>query len=155
MKRHFTILTVLLILLTVSSCKVAPPVFKSISNVKVDTKVNKQISVGSDIVFYNPNFAFIKVSDIGADVLINNKKVGTIGKLPPINIKPKKDFSIPIAITLEQEAGIKDLLETAIGFFTKKETQVEIKGNVKFKVYCKKYEVPFQHSFPLKLNGGK
>ena len=31
----------------------------------------------------------------------------------------------------------------------------EIKGNVKFKVYCKKYEVPFQHSFPLKLNGGK
>jgi LEA14-like dessication related protein len=152
MRRFFFLILLAVALFGASSCKVSVPTFKSISNVKFETLSNKSIKLGAEATFHNPNIAKVKVTDIGVDVLLNDKKIGTLGELPSVVIKPKSDFTIPVGINIQQDASLPDLLQTVLGFFSDKEMNLQIQGDVKFKVFCFKYHVPFKHGQKIKLS---
>ncbi len=146
------IAAVALLSLTLSSCRISAPTFKTVDNLRFDKMNGSSVKVGADLVFYNPNPIRIKITDIAADVTIDKRQMGTIGEKSDIIIKRKSDFRVPLGLTIKPDGSLLDNLKTVFGFITDKEIELAIRGKIKLKWLFIKREVPVNYMTKVKAS---
>ena len=146
MKRR---LVVLLALLGISGCIPKKNVeFRRILNVRMET-VSKTPVLKGDVVFYNPNKTESKLEKIELDILIGEKKAGTVNQILNQKIEGEAEFTVPIEVNVSlKESG---LLDTLINIFSSKKKQLRILGKVKVRVHGIGINVPVDHTEEIKL----
>lgn len=150
MKRILLLLATVLLLFP--SCKVLPPVYKSLDNPKLERVGTSGFRFAADVKFYNPNRIRCRVQDIAMDVLLDNKQVGTIGEKTDVVVRRKSDFVIPIGVTLKPSAALLNNLTTLFDILRDKEIALTLKGNVKVKALGLTLPIPVQYQQKVKLS---
>ena len=152
MKNLLTIFISTIAIISFSSCKISVPTFKAVEHLKFERNGLKGISIGADVVIHNPNLVSCKVSDLAVDVMLDKKKVGTLGKKGAVVIKPLSDFAIPVGLSIQPEGTIWDNIKSVIDMFTQKQAELSMLGKIKVKVFCKTY--PIDIKFQQKISSG-
>lgn len=140
------------VVLSVSSCKLSTPTFKTVNNIKLERINTTGIKLGADAVFNNPNPLKFKIKDIALDVMLDNKLVGTLGEKTDILIARKSDFTIPLGITLKPEGSLFENLKNLLGFVKDKETDMALIGKIQVKWFLFKKTIPIQYKQKIKLS---
>lgn len=138
-----------------SSCKMYAPVFKTVDNIKTEGAITNGLNLRADAVFYNPNRMRCRISDMAVDVLVDKKVVGRLGEKGAIVVKGKKDFRVPVAITIAPEGGILGNLQNLLGLLSAKETEISLAGKVQFKTLFYKRVIPINYSQRISLRDFK
>lgn len=134
-----------LLAVSVSSCRILPPMFKTVNNAHFErVGGGTGIKLGADAVFNNPNFVRCKVSDIAVDVVIDKQLVGTLGEKKDIIIKPKSDFTVPLGISIKPDGTLLDNIKNLFGIITNKQADLFFVGSVKIKVLCTTHTIPIK-----------
>ena len=138
--------------LSISSCKLYAPTFKTVNNLKLERVNTMGIKLGADAVFNNPNPLKFRVKDIAVDVILDNKLIGTLGEKTVILIARKSDFTIPLGIALKPDGSLFDNLKNLLGFIKDKEADVALVGKIQVKWFLFKKTVPIQYKQKIKLS---
>lgn len=149
------IISISILTLLLSSCKIQAPVFKGIENSKSETSSTGNIQLSAEVVFHNPNFMRCKVSNMAVDVLINKKTVTTLGDKGKMVIKPKLDFRIPVRIAIGTEGGILENIKSLLGLFSAKEVELALEGKMLIQSFCFKKTIPIHYTQKINLNSLK
>ncbi|MCW5909297.1 MAG: LEA type 2 family protein [Chitinophagales bacterium] len=141
-----------IVLLLLPSCKVLPPVYRSIENPKFERAGTTGFRFAADVKFYNPNGIRCRVQDIAMDVLLDEKQVGTIGQKTDVLVKRKSDFVIPVGVSINPSAGLLNNLTALFDILRDKEIALTLKGNVKVKALGLTFPIPVQYQQKVKLS---
>jgi LEA14-like dessication related protein len=122
--------------------------FKRVLNVRFETASNTPI-IKADLVFYNPNKTRSKLKKIEVDILVNDKKAGTVNQVMDQRIEGMSEFTVPIQVNLSmKELG---LFDTLINLFGGKKYAVRMIGKIKVSVHGISINVPVDYREELKL----
>jgi LEA14-like dessication related protein len=122
--------------------------FRRVLNVKIETEGNAPV-INADIVFFNPNKTRSKLKQIEVDILVNEKKAGTVSQIMDQRIEGEAEFTVPIKVNLAvKEMGIFD---TIMNIFGGKKSFVRIVGKIKVKVHGVGVTVPVDHKEEIKF----
>lgn len=146
------LLFLIVVMLTASSCKVLPPVYKGMQNPRFERVGLTGIKFGADINFYNPNRMKCRIQDIALDVTLDNKQVGTVGEKCDVPINRKSDFTIPVGVTLNPQGTVFENIATLFELFRDKESVLALQGNVKVKVLGMTIPIPVKYQQQVKLS---
>jgi hypothetical protein len=127
-------IVVLTICIGFSSCKLSAPTLKSLNKVAFVASGSTGFKAGTDAVIHNPNPVRVKIKEMNLVALVNGKPVGTIGKMEPILIKRKSDFTVPLTIEIASLESIFKDFKSILGLLTK-DVELEVKGNVKLRAF--------------------
>ena len=141
-----------LLSMMISSCKVAPPVLKSLSNLKVERNGTTGLIVSSEAVIHNPNPVRLRLKDMKLDVAINDKTAASIGKKTNMLIKRNADFTVPFSVEIKSVESVFGDLKSIFGLLKGHEVSFSIKGNLKMRAYCFiRYNFPVQYKQQVKI----
>lgn len=103
MHNKFSILVLLLLLFSVTSC-FEQPEFKGFSNFQLDEFNKNIVKFNIDVSVFNPNGFSLKVRRSKFDVFINDQFIGKARLLKKVKMKRKKETTskVPIELTLEE-----------------------------------------------------
>ncbi|MCX6198601.1 MAG: hypothetical protein NTY88_05190 [Bacteroidetes bacterium] len=149
------IISIAILTLLLSSCRIQAPVFKGIENSKSETSATGNIQLSAEVVFHNPNFMRCKMSDMAVDVTVNKKTVTTLGDKTTMMMKPKADFRIPVRIAIGNEGGILENIKSLFSLFSAKEVELGLEGNMLIKSFCFKKTIPIHYAQKINLSGFK
>ena len=135
---------ILLIVCSISSCKISAPTLKSLDKVKVERNGSTGYTVGTEAVIHNPNRGKIVVKGLYLDVEMGGKTLASIGKKDDIVIKRNADFSIPLLIEIKSVESIFSDFKSVFGMLKDKDVELSLKGNLKIKAFC-----ILRRSFPI------
>ena len=145
------ILSILILVIALSSCKVYPPVYKRIDNFQM-VRVDKEgFKVYGQVVMYNPNRMRCKLNDMLMNVELNQKHVGTIGQVEPVKIMPRREFAVPLDLLIKPEMSFMDGLTSIYKIVTKKEVNLTLNGVVVVEAYGVKVSIPIKHDEKVDL----
>jgi len=151
MNRLKFILSGLVLILALSSCKVYPPVYKRIENFKM-VKLNKDgFKVYGDIVMYNPNKMGVKLNDMLMNIELNDKHVATAGQEVPVPIFAKSEFSVPLNLTIKPDMTLMEGLTNVVNIIVKREVKVTINGVIVVKAFGVKVSIPIKQEEKVDL----
>lgn len=142
----------LLIASSLSSCRIQAPVFKGVEDVKLERVGTAGIKIGSQAVFYNPNRVRCKIKDIAFDVILDKKRIATIGEKSDIMVKGRSDFRIPMGAVINPSGTIFENVMAIIDIFRDKESTLSMSGNIKLKAYFITIPIPFKFEQKIKLS---
>lgn len=149
------IISIAILTLLLSSCKIQAPVFKGIENSKTETSATGNIQLSAEVVFHNPNFMRCKMSNMAVDVMLNKKTVTTLGDKSTMVMKPKADFRIPVRIAIGTQGGILDNIQSLLGLFSAKDVELGLEGKMLIKSFCVKKTIPIHYTQKINLSGFK
>jgi len=145
---HFILL---LIVLTVSGCRIQQPEFRRVENYRLD-RDGLNFSLGTDVLLFNPNRVRFKVQNLAANVTMNNKVVATIGEEVDIKVRGKQEFRVPVKLDFKLSNDIMSNLNSILDVIKGKGVRLGFSGNIKFKAYCVlRRELPFDFSKDVNL----
>ncbi len=152
MRSHLKlILSVVILVIALSSCKVYPPVYKRIDNFQM-VRVDKEgFKVYGQVIMYNPNRMHCKLNDMLMNVELNQKHVGTIGQVEPVKIMPRREFAVPLDLLIKPEMSFMDGLTSIYKIVTKKEVNLTLNGVVVVEAYGVKVSIPIKHDEKVDL----
>jgi LEA14-like dessication related protein len=151
MKNSSILLITSLFLLSFSACKIYTPEFKRYDNMRYETLGSNGFTLGTDIVFYNPNSFKFKINGVGLDVLINGKKMIYINEQRNVIVGRKSDFSIPLALTIKPDMNILEGIKELYKVYTNKELDLKVAGNIEVKWFLFKKSLPVEVNKKVKL----
>lgn len=135
-----------------SSCKVYPPVLKSLDKVKIERSGTTGFVIGTEAIINNPNRGRVRIKDLNLEVTINNKPVASIGKKTDILIKRNTDFSIPLSIEIKSIESVFSDFKSIFGMLKDMEAEVSLKGDIKLRAFCfLKYHFPVEYKQKVNL----
>lgn len=142
----------ILIVSSISSCKIYAPTYERVENFKFERVDQKGFQISADAVFHNPNKLKFKIDDIAMDVLMDNKRIGTLGEKTEVAINKKADFAIPLAISVNPEMGLFEGLKKFVDILKSKEAEITLSGKVIVKAYGFKFPIPIQETQRVNLS---
>jgi LEA14-like dessication related protein len=142
----------LILALTLTSCKVYPPVYKRVENFKFERIDKDGFKVSGNIVLYNPNKLKLKLHDVLMNVQINGKHVATAGQLTPIAINKASEFSIPLNLTVKPEMTLLEGLQNIISMIKTHEAEVTVSGTVVVGAMGIKVPIPVKETEKIDLS---
>ena len=145
MKKYIYLLAILLFLGCVPKQEIE---FRRVLNVKVETET-KIPFMKADIVFYNPNKKGSRLKLIEMEILVNEKKAGTVSQIMDQRIEGESEFTVPIEVKLALEEG--GLFSTLMNIFGGKKSIVRMVGKIKLKVHGIGITVPVDYKEEIKL----
>ncbi len=122
--------------------------FRKVLNIRFEV-VSKSPTLKADLVFYNPNKTHSKLKKIEMDILVNDKKVGTVDQTLNQPIKGESEFTVPIEVSVDLK-GL-GLLDTIINLFGGKKYQVRLVGKIRVSVHGFAVSVPVDYKEEIKL----
>jgi LEA14-like dessication related protein len=139
----------LMILAVMAGCVPKKDVeFRRVENVQFEAAA-KSPMLRADVVLYNPNNTKGKLKKIELDILVNDKKVGTIDQVLDQSIHGMAEFTVPVHVSVDmKELG---LLDTLVSLFGGKKYVIRIVGKVKGKVQGFGITVNVDHKEEIKL----
>jgi LEA14-like dessication related protein len=153
-KRYTYLLgTVVFVLLTASKCmEVKDPEYKGTKDWKITKASEGYLQLNTTIVFYNPNHIGIKLTDVTADIMLSDKKVGDIHQVEVIKIKKESNFEIPISLTFKLADTGGSLLDNAWKFLTNKNVVIQYQGYIQLKKFGIPIKVNMNDQYSLKMS---
>ena len=129
----------MLIFLLLTSCSVnKQPVFIKIDNVKIISYASDTIRLKADAFFQNPNDVGGKISTDNLRVIINNEEVAQVFS-EEFKVPARKEFTIPLIAVIPTkkilESNKNGFLGGLLNSVLKQSVKVQIKGNLKYKVF--------------------
>lgn len=151
MRNSYLHFILLLIVVSVSGCRIQQPEFRRVENYRLD-RDGLNFSLGTDVVLYNPNRVRFKVQNLAANVTMNNKVVATIGEEVDIKVRGKQEFRVPVKLDFKLSNDIISNLNSILDAIKGKGVRLGFSGNIKFKAYCVlRRELPFDFSKDVNL----
>ena len=136
----------IILMLVLSSCKVYPPVYRRIENLRLEKSARDGFKVYGDLMMYNPNKMHVKLQDLLLDVELNGKRVATAGQLVEVPIHGQKEFDVPVNLTIKPDMSLLEGVTSIFNIITKKEMNVALDGVVMIKAYGVKVSVPIHQT---------
>jgi len=122
--------------------------FRKVLNVRVEMVSALPVLKG-DLVFYNPNKTRSKLKKIELDILVNDKKAGSVNQTLNQQIEGNSEFTVPIEVNVAlKELG---LMDTLINLFGGKKYSVRLVGKIKVSIHGFSVNVPVDHKEEIKL----
>lgn len=151
MRNSYLHFILLLIVVSVSGCRIQQPEFRRVENYRLD-RDGLNFSLGTDVVLYNPNRVRFKVQNLAANVTMNNKVVATFGEEVDIKVRGKQEFRVPVKLDFKLSNDIMSNLNSILDVIKGKGVRLGFSGNIKFKAYCVlRRELPFDFSKDVNL----
>lgn len=140
MKSPFFLL--LCVVLLMSSCKIYTPEFKRYDNLKYQSLGKDGLTLGTDLVFHNPNNFKFGIKGIGLDVFVDGKKMMFINEQRDVTIKRKSEFTIPLSLSIKPDMNIVEGIKELFKIATVNEMDLKIAGNIEVKWLLFKKKLP-------------
>jgi LEA14-like dessication related protein len=152
MRQRLTlILTAILLASALSSCKVYPPVYKRIDNFQMVVLNKEGFKVYGQIVMYNPNRMRCRLNDMLMNIELDKKHVATAGQVEPVRIRARREFAVPLDLTISSDMSFMDGLNSIFKIVTKKEMNVTLNGVVVVQAYGIKVSIPIKQEEKVDL----
>lgn len=103
-KLLFTFLTIVLVNCTLTQ----EPDFIKLDNYKIISANKKEIKLGTNAYFHNPNDVGCEIVSTDIDVLINGLFVGKVNQANLIHLSAGNKFDLPLLVSIPSEKIIKD-----------------------------------------------
>ena len=140
------LLSAVMLMHALSSCKVYPPVYRRIENFRLEKSAKDGFKVYGDLMMYNPNKMHVKLQDLLLDVELNGKRVATAGQLVEVPIHSQKEFDVPVNLTIKPDMTLLEGVTSIFNIITTKEMNVTLDGVVMIKAYGVKVSVPIHQT---------
>ena len=135
-----------LLVFTLSSCKVYPPVYKRIENFWIEKLDRDGFKVNGDVVLYNPNKIRVKLKDVLMNIELNGKHVATAGQKVPVPIRSKSEFAVPLNLVIKPEMSFKEGVQNIFHIIKTREMDVTVNGVIVIKAMGVKLSIPIQQT---------
>ncbi len=147
MTRSFKcILVFTFLLVSINSCKVyEDPEFRDIENLAIKKFSKDEIVVTADAVLYNPNRVSITLNEIDLNISVNNVEVNHFKQTKSSKINGRKEFRLPVEISVPTKKIFDNLLSTLAVLQNKKELEIKYEGQVRFKAIGINFKVPVDY----------
>lgn len=145
-----SILSFLLIITIVSSCKEPEPV--EIRNVKFKNLTTKgdNVEINTALSVFNPNSFGATVDEANLTIFINEKEVGKINDIEEFSLPGKKESAINLDVKLKASLVQNILKKEVMKLFTGKDLKLIIRGDVNAKMGVLSKRIPVEHSEDIK-----
>lgn len=149
-RKYFLILCLIPFL---SSCfQIKEPVFKYVKIVSLKQIKGFDYALNANIVMHNPNGVGTKLIDSEIEIFVKKLKVGKVVLGEKRKIQRKKDFSIPIQITLNLKDFFKlENMNDVLSLIKKKKVDANFNGTVKFRIGLFNKTVQIDHNQELEF----
>ena len=155
----YKIITFSLLITLFISCDIQykEPEFKRIENIFVEKISDKNITITSDVVFFNPNNVSVYLIGTELDVIANEVKVSHIYQTANTEIPKQSEFKTPIKVNfkpselVKNKSSIIDLISGGLEYLKDKTIDIKYVGTLEFKVAGIKFDVPVEFEEKVKL----
>lgn len=151
MKSLKIILSGLILIAALSSCKVYAPVYKRIDNFRMVKLDREGFKIYGDIIMYNPNKMGVKLNDMLMNIELNDKHVATAGQKEPVPIKAKSEFAVPLNLTVKPDMTLTEGLTNVINIIKTREMKVTVNGVIVVKAFGVKLSIPIKQDEKVDL----
>jgi len=135
-----------LLVFTLSSCKVYPPVYKRIEDFRIEKLDRDGFKVTGNVVLYNPNKMRVKLKDVLMNIELNGKHVATAGQKIPVPIKAQNEFAVPLDLVIKPEMSFTEGIQNIFNIIKTKEMDVTVNGVIVVSAYGVKLSIPIQQT---------
>ena len=127
------------LVLLMNSCSLKKkPIFIKVDNIKIISIISDTISLKANAFFENPNNLGGTISSDEIKLIINGKQVAEIF-LDKFKVPAKKAFSIPLTAVIPTKRVFENskngILGGLINSFLNRSIKLQLKGNLKYKVF--------------------
>ena len=143
----FFVFTALLAFLTVS-CKIQAPQFKNVADIKIDKASFSEIELSGNALLRNPNFFGAKVLSFDLEVFESGKMIGSFGERNPFRIKSKRDFSVPLRLSIKTSNLSMTTAASLLG--GKADFEYRVNAKVRYFLFKRSFKMTFKNA-DLKL----
>jgi len=149
-----TLIAIICILIfAVNACtpklKPEPPVFKFISNVKVEEVNLKNIRLTAEAVLFNPNKVSATVQSLDVDVIANGVNIGKVSQEVEAKAAGNSDFIIPLIANIPPEKIFQKgggFIGGLLSALTNKEIATQYQGTIRVKILGIGIDVPVDNA---------
>lgn len=119
---------ILIAFIVLNSC--SPPrdlVYRSFSNLSIQSLGFNQTTITLDLEYYNPNNFGLQLKNSDLDVFINGNLLGHSSSDTLIRIPKRAEFILPVKFDIEMRQAFRNVLNVMTG----KEVTIKLTGRIK------------------------
>ena len=138
-------------LIIIASCSTPqePPVFKKVDNIRVTKVTGDEAVLSGQAFFFNPNDVAMTLRKVNVDVMLEDKKIGTINQDTKTKVPASADFSVPVDATFN--IGDVGLLNSILSVLGGKKMKAHYVGYIKLSVHGVPIKVPIDYEEEIRL----
>ncbi|MEH0155852.1 LEA type 2 family protein [Limibacter armeniacum] len=153
MKRNFTFFLIFAtLMLSMTSCGVKEPEFRSIRNVEMISLEDGNILLKADADIYNPNGVSLTIKEIHVDVMVNDELIGTVDQFLEREMPKKDEVALPLEVKFPPKLLFSNFLTGLMNMATGQDFEINYVGYVKTKAMGISFTVPVKSKQKIKLN---
>ena len=142
MKRlFFTLLPVIMLLLSCTSGNIKEPEYRDIRDVRLIDVNLLQTTAGLDLVYYNPNNFGVQLKEARGDVYIDDVYLGRFNIEDKVTVPKRDEFVVPAIIKLDNIGAVKNHRD----IWKKKQAMIRIDGIARVKKTGIVKEIPIKY----------
>ena len=144
-----------LLFLLMSSCSVKKkPIFIKVDNLKIVSVTSDTIRLKADALFKNPNDVGGKISTDEIKIIVNGEEVAQVSA-DEFKVPVRKEFAVPLTAVIPTkkllESNKNGILGGLINSILNKSIKLQLKGNLKYKVFGFSNTYPIDKTQEIKL----
>jgi hypothetical protein len=138
-----------------SSCSVKKkPIFIKVDNLKIVSVTSDTIRLKADALFKNPNDVGGKISTDEIKIIVNGEEVAQVSA-DEFKVPVRKEFAVPLTAVIPTkkllESNKNGILGGLINSILNKSIKLQLKGNLKYKVFGFSNTYPIDKTQEIKL----
>jgi LEA14-like dessication related protein len=130
------------------SCKIQAPQFKNVADIKIDKASFSEIELSGNALLRNPNFLGAKVLAFDLEVYESGKLIGAFGERSPFRIKSKRDFLVPLRLSIKTSSLSMTTAANLLG--GKADFEYRVNAKVRYFLFKRSFKMTFKNA-DLKL----
>lgn len=139
-------LSMAFLLLSLSACKVYPPVYKRIDNFGVQKLDKDGFRLSGELVFYNPNKFRFRLNEILMNVEVEGKHIATAGQLKPVLINKVSEFNVPLDLVINPDMNWNEIVKGIMNILKNKQIDMTLSGTVVVRAFGVKIPITIKEN---------
>lgn len=146
MRRLLYVLAVAMLLVSLASCKVYPPVYKRVDNFGIHKLDRDGFRLSGELVFYNPNKFRFRLNEMLMNVEVEGKHVATAGQLKPVLINKATEFNVPLDLVIKPDMDWNDIVKGIMNILKNKQIDMTLSGTVVVRAFGVKIPITIREN---------
>jgi LEA14-like dessication related protein len=126
--KYFLILTITLLLFSCTRPEEIP-VFRRVGDIRVNKISGNEAFLNGNAYFYNPNTVNLTLRKVAIDVILEDKKIGTINHNVRTKVPALSEFIVPVDATFN--LGDVGVLQSILNVLQGRKMKARYKGYIK------------------------